>query len=318
MSAATQNQELSASTQAPLIVPKKKSSKGPNKEGLNFGTTYLLGVISACTAESVVYPCDMIKTRLQILPTRAGMFSTGALIIKTEGPKGLYMGFSAACYRHAIYSGSRYFAYDLLREKVFKRNDDGSFPLWKSALSAMCAGAIGQFAASPTDLIKVQMQTEGFRQLKGEARLYTGTINCFYSMYNKLGFIGMWRGWFPNVQRAALVQLGDLTAYDIAKQKILLYTPLEDNFLSHGCASIVAGLVATIMSTPSDVLKTRIMSNPDAYKSTLDCLMKTVNNEGFFALYRGFFPIWARMGPKAMVFYLTFEKCRSLMGLSSW
>ena len=179
-------------------------------------------------------------------------------------------------------------------------------------------GAIGQFAASPTDLVKVQMQTEGFRALKGEPRLYTGTFNCLSSLYSKLGFFQMWKGWFPNVQRAALVQLGDLTAYDMAKQNILKYTAMEDNFIAHGCASIVAGLVATIMSTPSDVLKTRIMSNPDAYKGTLDCLVKTVKNDGALALYRGFFPIWARMGPKAMIFYLTFEQCRSLMGLSSW
>jgi len=296
----------------------KKRSKGPNKEGLNFGTTYLLGSISACTAEAVVYPCDMVKTRLQIMPTRAGMFSTGATIIKTEGVQGLYMGFSAACYRHCIYSGTRFFAYEILKENVFKRNADGSFPLWKSALAAMSAGAIGQFAASPTDLVKVQMQTEGFRALKGEERLYSGTMHCFRSMYQKMGFVGMWRGWFPNVQRAALVQLGDLTAYDIAKQKLLMHTPLEDNFVAHGCASIAAGLVATIMSTPSDVLKTRIMSNPDAYSSTLDCLVKTVRNDGALALYRGFFPIWARMGPKAMVFYLTFEQLRGALGLASW
>merc|ERR1711994_498400 len=114
-----------------------------------------------------------------------------------------------------IYSGTRFFAYELLKENVFKRNADGSFPLWKSALAAMSAGAIGQFAASPTDLVKVQMQTEGFRALKGEEKLYSGTMHCFRSMYQKMGFVGMWRGWFPNVQRAALVQLGDLTAYDI-------------------------------------------------------------------------------------------------------
>lgn len=252
------------------------------------------------------------------MPTHDGMFKTGIQIIRSDGIPGIYGGFTAACYRHLIYSGTRYFAYDVLRESVFQRNEDGSFPLWKSALAALSAGAIGQFAASPTDLVKVQMQTEGFRALKGEPKLYKGTMHCFRSMYQKLGFFGMWRGWFPNCQRAALVQLGDLTAYDIAKQKILLYTPLEDNFMAHGAASVVAGLVATVMSTPSDVLKTRIMSDPDAYKSTWDCLVKTVRNDGALALYRGFFPIWARMGPKAMVFYLTFEQLRRALGLSSW
>jgi len=31
------------------------------------------------------------------------------------------------------------------------------------------------------------------------------------------------------------------------------------------------------------------------YSSSLDCLVKTVRVEGFWALYKGFLPIWARM-----------------------
>lgn len=310
--------ELPIYAQPVLSTAQKKRGKGPNKEGLSYTTTYLLSGISACTAESVVYPCDMIKTRLQIMHKSGRMFETGSYIIRNEGITGLYMGFQVACYRHLIYSGCRYLAYELLRENVFHRNEDGSFPLWKSALAAMSSGAIGQFIASPTDLVKVQMQTEGFRVIQGEKMLYNGTFHCFKSMYAQMCFFGMWKGWFPNVQRAAFVQLGDLTAYDMSKQALLKYTPLEDNFVCHGCASICAGLVATIMSTPSDVLKTRIMSNPQLYKGTWDCAVKTVSEYGILSLYRGFFPIWARMGPKAMVFYLTFEQLRCAIGLPSW
>ena len=35
------------------------------------------------------------------------------------------------------------------------------------------------------------------------------------------GAKGLWKGWVPNCQRAALVQLGDLTTYDAAKQFLL-------------------------------------------------------------------------------------------------
>ena len=61
------------------------------------------------------------------------------------------------------------------------------------------------------------------------------------------------------------------------------------------------------MKTPSDVLKTRIMSNPGLYKNTMDCLMKTVRARGGCV---GF--VWGRMRPKAMVFYLTFEQLRGV------
>jgi len=32
-----------------------------------------------------------------------------------------------------------------------------------------------------------------------------------------------------------------------------------------------------------------------SYSSSLDCLVRTVRAEGFWALYKGFLPIWARM-----------------------
>ena len=31
------------------------------------------------------------------------------------------------------------------------------------------------------------------------------------------------------------------------------------------------------------------------YSSSVDCLIKTVRSEGFWALYKGFLPIWSRM-----------------------
>lgn len=38
----------------------------------------------------------------------------------------------------------------------------------KAVVGGMSAGAIGQFFASPTDLVKVQMQMEGKRKLEGK------------------------------------------------------------------------------------------------------------------------------------------------------
>lgn len=67
------------------------------------------------------------------------------------------------------------------------------------------------------------------------------------------------------------------------------------------CSSC-SGLVAASLSTPADVVKTRVMNQPIGkdgrgllYKSSIDCLLKSVRQEGFFSLYKGFLPIWARM-----------------------
>jgi len=42
----------------------------------------------------------------------------------------------------------------------------------KAVLSGLSAGAMAQFIASPTDLIKVQMQMEGRRRLDGKPPRY--------------------------------------------------------------------------------------------------------------------------------------------------
>lgn len=55
------------------------------------------------------------------------------------------------------------------------------------------------------------------------------------------GVLALWRGCWPNVQRAALVNLGDLSTYDYVKSKILAYTKLEDNPVTHCLSSACAG-----------------------------------------------------------------------------
>ena len=44
----------------------------------------------------------------------------------------------------------------------------------KASLSGLCAGAMGQFVASPADLVKVRLQMEGRRRLEGKPPRYYG------------------------------------------------------------------------------------------------------------------------------------------------
>ena len=142
---------------------------------------------------------------------------------------------------------------------------------------------------------------EGRRRLEGKPPRVKNTAQAFRKIVTEEGFRGLYRGVVPNVQRAALVNMGDLATYDSVKQRILRYTTLKDNWVTHTLASACSGLVAAILGTPADVVKTRIMNQPTEngrgtlYKGSLDCLVKTVRQEGFFALYKGFLPIWARM-----------------------
>uniref|UniRef100_A0A4W4HTZ5 Mitochondrial uncoupling protein 4 n=2 Tax=Electrophorus electricus TaxID=8005 RepID=A0A4W4HTZ5_ELEEL len=296
---------------------------------------------AATVAELVTFPLDLTKTRLQIQgeagvrehvrraasqPAHRGMLSTAVGIVREEGPLKLWQGATPAIYRHIVYSGGRMLLYEQLRESVLGRSKDGgSFPVWKAAVGGLVSGALGQFLASPTDLVKVQMQMEGKRKLEGQPPRVRGVHHAFIKIASEGGLRALWAGWAPNVQRAALVNLGDLTTYDSVKHFLLRNATLQDNCLCHGLASTCSGLVAATMGTPADVVKTRIMNQPwDSngkgllYKSSVDCLVQTVKIEGFLSLYKGFLPTWLRMAPWSMTFWLSFEQIRRALGIDTF
>nr|XP_056712801.1 mitochondrial uncoupling protein 4 [Euleptes europaea] len=301
---------------------------------------FILSACAASVAELVTFPLDLTKTRLQIqgeaavrsyedarrrtVPYR-GMLRTAAGIVQEEGMLKLWQGATPAVYRHIVYSGVRMVSYEHLRDSVLGRAADGSFPLWKAVVGGMMAGAIGQFFASPTDLVKVQMQMEGKRRLEGKPLRFRGVHHAFLKILSDGGIRGLWAGWVPNVQRAALVNMGDLTTYDSVKHFLLLNTPLQDNSITHSLASGCSGLVAAVLGTPADVIKTRIMNQPRdeqgrglLYKSSTDCLFQAIQGEGFLSLYKGFVPTWMRMAPWSLVFWLSYEQIRRITGISSF
>ncbi|XP_054239677.1 mitochondrial uncoupling protein 4 [Indicator indicator] len=297
---------------------------------------FALSACAAAVAELVTFPLDLTKTQLKVQGEAAvhhsevaagqtvpycGMLRTAAGIVQEEGLQKLWQGATPAVYRHIVYSGVRMD----LRDSVLGRAEEDTFPLWKPVVGGMSAGAIGQFFASPADLVKVQMQMEGKRKLEGKPLRFQGVHHAFMKILSEGGIRGLWAGWVPNVQRAALVNMGDLTTYNSVKRFLLLNTPLVDNSLIHSVASCCSGLVAAVLGTPADVVKTRIMNQPRdkhgrglLYKSSTDCLFQSIQGEGFLSLYKGFIPTWMRMAPWSLVFWLTYEHIRRICGVSSF
>ncbi|XP_052768882.1 mitochondrial uncoupling protein 4-like isoform X2 [Mya arenaria] len=305
----------------------------PRREDESIVYKYALSSVSAVVSETVTYPLDLTKTRLMIQGeitmsgstvsySNRGMFKI--LHVTEEGFFKLWQGVSPALYRHIVYTGCRMNMYEVLRDRVFIKNDDGTFALWKGVIVGSMSGAFGQLVASPTDLIKVNMQMEGRRRLEGKPARIKSCSHAFRMILAESGVRGLWRGWIPNVQRAALVNMGDLVTYDTVKRQLLIKTDLPDNYIVHALSSACSGMVAAIMCTPADVVKTRVMNQPlvngkpAVYKGSIDCLLKTLNQEGFLALYKGFFPTYCRMAPWSLTFWIVYEELRKVTGHSSF
>ena len=104
-----------------------------------------------------------------------------------------------------------------------------------------------------------------------------------------------------------------MASYDQYKQMFMTYTPLKDNTFLHFLCGSCAGFTATIIGSPADTVKTRLMANPDSYKGVLNCFARMTKEEGILSFYKGFIPNGTRLSIWSISAFITMEKLRHMM-----
>lgn len=282
------------------------------------------------TAACITNPLDVIKVRMQLegeLSQRSagerkynGFVRGGYRMVKSEGFFALYRGLSASLMREGSYSTIRLGAYEPFK-RVLGATDPSQTPLWKKVVAGACSGSIGSAIANPTDLVKIRMQASGEPGLPPR---YSSAFSAFGEIYSSEGWRGLYRGVGPTTQRAALLTAAQIPSYDHTKHFILNAGYLEEGLVLHFVSAFTAGLVTAVVTSPIDVIKTRVMNQPlkatgegMLYAGAMDCLVKSVRAEGWKCLYKGLIPNWVRIGPHTTVSLLVFEKLRALLGYSA-
>lgn len=58
----------------------------------------------------------------------------------------------------------------------------------------------------------------------------------------------------------------------------------------------------------SRIQNMKIIDGKPEYKGAVDVLGKVIRNEGIFALWKGFFPYYARLGPHTVLTFIFLEQ----------
>jgi len=117
--------------------------------------------LSAGMASTVAgYVPDTIKVRLQTQPLSEPVRYKGAIdcakrMINEEGVGSLFRGMSTPLMSRAVVNGLCFSTYTLMMKLMYP---EGGGPLSAVFFAGGCAGAASALIASPTELIKVQMQ----------------------------------------------------------------------------------------------------------------------------------------------------------------
>uniref|UniRef100_A0A6P7GB63 Mitochondrial dicarboxylate carrier-like n=1 Tax=Diabrotica virgifera virgifera TaxID=50390 RepID=A0A6P7GB63_DIAVI len=269
---------------------------------------WYFGGLASAGAACCTHPLDLIKVHLQT--QQEGKLSIVGLtinIVKKQGIAALYNGISASLLRQLTYSTTRFGIYE-----VAKQNTESDTFAAKVAIAAI-AGGCGGVVGTPGDMVNVRMQND-IKLPPEKRRNYKHAIDGLIRVYREEGARKLFSGCSMATSRAVFMTIGQLSFYDQIKKTLLMTPYFSDNSLTHFLSSLSAGAIATTLTQPLDVLKTRSMNaKPGEFKSLGDLILYTakLGPAGFF---KGYIPAFVRLAPQTILTFMFLEQLRQNFG----
>ncbi|CAI4215455.1 unnamed protein product [Parascedosporium putredinis] len=270
------------------------------------------GAIAGVSEILVMYPLDVVKTRVQLQTSAAGADAyTGMLdcfkkIIKTEGASRLYRGIAAPILMEAPKRATKFAANDEWG-KIYRNlfaMDKMTQPL--SILTGASAGATESFVVVPFELVKIRLQD------KASAGKYNGMMDVVRKTIQNEGLLAMYNGLESTLWRHITWNAGYFGCIFQVRQLLPKASDKSGQLTNDLISGTVGGTVGTILNTPMDVVKSRIQNTIKVpgqipkYNWAWPALFTVAREEGFGALYKGFIPKVLRLGPGGGILLVVF------------
>ncbi|KAF2357823.1 Mitochondrial substrate/solute carrier [Trinorchestia longiramus] len=269
---------------------------------------FTLGAVAGAVGATAVYPIDLVKTRLQ--NQRAGSyigelmyrnsFDCFKKVVRHEGVLGLYRGLVPQLVGVAPEKAIKLTMNDFMRDIL--RDKKGNLTLNSEMLAGACAGGSQVIFTNPLEIVKIRLQVAG--------ELALGQKIGAVSVIKELGFLGLYKG-----ARACFLRDIPFSAIYFpvyAHSKTLL---ADENGYNSPMTLLVAGAMggvpAASLTTPADVIKTRLQvaarAGQTTYTGVIDAARKIYKEEGFKAFWKGAPARVFRSSPQFGVTLLTYE-----------
>ncbi|KAG7767291.1 hypothetical protein KL946_001390 [Ogataea haglerorum] len=267
---------------------------------LNSAYSFLLGSVAGAIGATVVYPIDLVKTRMQNQKGNSLYSSYGDCfrkVFKHEGFFGLYSGLLPQLVGVAPEKAIKLTVNDIVRGIGAGYCKNGELTMGWEILAGSSAGACQVIFTNPLEITKIRLQVQGetVRQMAKDGLPYVE--KSAVDIVKELGLRGLYKGASACLLRDVPFSAIYFPAYANIKKFVFGFDPnnpakkskLESwELLLSGA---LAGMPAAYFTTPCDVIKTRLQveSRPGekAYKNIADAFTRILKEEGFSALFKG-------------------------------
>ncbi|CAH9112266.1 unnamed protein product [Cuscuta epithymum] len=260
----------------------------------------LAGGLSCALSTSLLYPVDTIKTRVQ-----ASSLTFPQIISKLPdiGVQGLYRGsipaivgqFSSHGLRTGIFEVSK-----LLLIKVAPTLPD----LQVQSAASFCSTFLGTAVRIPCEVLKQRLQ----------AGLFDNVGHAIVGTWQQDGLRGFFRGTGATLCREVPFYVAGMGLYAESKKAVqkVLGRELEP-WETIGVGALSGGLAA-VVTTPFDVMKTRMMTAPQGRPLSLSFVtLYILRHEGVLGLFKGAVPRFFWIAPLGAMNFAGYELAKKAM-----
>ncbi|CAK7902889.1 mitochondrial magnesium exporter 1 [[Candida] anglica] len=292
----------------------------------------LAGGLGGMVGDTTMHSLDTVKTRQQGLQHNIkykNMVSAYLTILKEEGLfRGLYGGYTPAILGSFPSTAAFFGTYEYTKRKLI-----GEYHMNETA-AYFVAGILGDFASSifyvPSEVLKTRLQLQGRYNnpyTKGSGYNYKGLSNAISSIIKTEGSATFVFGYKETLFRDLPFSALQFAFYEKFRQLAIYYhnnsgdLPISTELATGASAGGLAG----VLTTPLDVIKTRIQtatttsttiadstipsSNSTLLNrsSTIRALSSIYKNEGILGLFSGVGPRFIWTGVQSSIMLLLYQ-----------
>ncbi|KIV95661.1 hypothetical protein PV10_03286 [Exophiala mesophila] len=252
-----------------------------------------LGSVAGAFGAFMVYPIDLVKTRMQnqrsVRPGERlyeNSIDCARKVIKNEGFRGLYSGVLPQLVGVAPEKAIKLTVNDLVRGH-FTDKQTGSIRLSAEILAGASAGGCQVVFTNPLEIVKIRLQVQGELAKKADVPKRSAMW-----IVRNLGIIGLYKGVTACLLRDVPFSAIYFPTYSHLKKDMFGESPTKKlGVVQLLTAGAIAGMPAAYLTTPCDVVKTRLQvearKGDATYNGLIDCAKKVYRDEGFKAFFKG-------------------------------
>lgn len=284
-----------------MITTSESADRGFNMYPVfNSAYSFLLGSVAGAIGATIVYPIDLVKTRMQNQKGNSLYSSYGDCfrkVIKNEGAVGMYSGLLPQLVGVAPEKAIKLTVNDIVRGIGSRMSENGEITMSWEIIAGCSAGAAQVVFTNPLEITKIRLQVQGEtkRQFLAEGKPFAEKTAV--GIVKELGFRGLYKGAFACLSRDVPFSAIYFPTYANLKKYLFNFDPKDPSKRKNLeswellVSGALAGMPAAYFTTPFDVIKTRLQvekrPGDKIYKNIPHAFKTILKEEGASAFFKG-------------------------------